>query len=495
MNPKLLSEINSFIASDRKVMAIKGKAGTGKTQIIKEITQYLREKKTVSVVTPTNKAAGVLRARGIPATTIYKILYKSTQLHDPVTKEPLTKTVSKPIMDPANPKEFLKDANGEFVYHTTIENVYAHEFNEDKLLTEVFDELVQYSDTGKPYVTEHVKAVFANLVANSFVLVIDEASMINAAMWKNLVEKSSFKIIAVGDVNQLLPVETTRKDLEDRIKNYDVHSDNKYTPEELYEQLLAEDKLQKEYGNYFISKLPADWECRTIHRTKSADIVSVFESLLKNPNATFPINYCVEDAQCIAKTDPILTEDAVDDLLLKADIVIAWKNETVKRLNTRIRELKYPMIFSVLKATKGILPMITPGEPLYVSKGIRDDDGNTRIASGEIIRIVTPEKDYNNRIDSLKALLWADVQVDSTGEVVTNVPLDLSFLGYKFSRRTGIDICKVDFGYAITCNKAQGSQWPWVLVWDEVRMDVGTARKWRYTAVTRAQELLTVIVL
>lgn len=45
-----------------------------------------------------------------------------------------------------------------------------------------------------------------------------------------------------------------------------------------------------------------------------------------------------------------------------------------------------------------------------------------------------------------------------------------------------------DFGYALTVHKAQGSEWPSVLVIDESRTFGADARKWMYTAVTRAAE-------
>lgn len=53
-----------------------------------------------------------------------------------------------------------------------------------------------------------------------------------------------------------------------------------------------------------------------------------------------------------------------------------------------------------------------------------------------------------------------------------------------------------DFGYAITCHKAQGSEWGSVLVADdEMRAnDVEMRRRWIYTAVTRAREKLTWVV-
>lgn len=54
-------------------------------------------------------------------------------------------------------------------------------------------------------------------------------------------------------------------------------------------------------------------------------------------------------------------------------------------------------------------------------------------------------------------------------------------------------IQKFDFGYALTCHKAQGSEWNTVTVIDESYMFKENANKWLYTAITRAQERLILI--
>jgi len=49
------------------------------------------------------------------------------------------------------------------------------------------------------------------------------------------------------------------------------------------------------------------------------------------------------------------------------------------------------------------------------------------------------------------------------------------------------------FGWAITCHKAQGSQWKNVIVMDErIGKTKEDRRKWLYTAITRAQEGLVI---
>lgn len=80
------------------VLAVLGKAGSGKTMLLAELVRRLiaagvepvsgdyesrrsRSRRTLAVLAPTNKAASVLRGRGVPATTIHRILY--TPLYHP----------------------------------------------------------------------------------------------------------------------------------------------------------------------------------------------------------------------------------------------------------------------------------------------------------------------------------------------------------------------------------------------------------------------------
>ena len=84
-------------AGESEQLAVLGKAGSGKTLLLAEIVKGLMEAglkpvtgdfesrntkaRTFSVLAPTNKAAGVLRGRGVPATTIHRVLY--TPLYHP----------------------------------------------------------------------------------------------------------------------------------------------------------------------------------------------------------------------------------------------------------------------------------------------------------------------------------------------------------------------------------------------------------------------------
>ena len=50
-----------------------------------------------------------------------------------------------------------------------------------------------------------------------------------------------------------------------------------------------------------------------------------------------------------------------------------------------------------------------------------------------------------------------------------------------------------DYGYALTCHKAQGSQWDSVMLVDESSVFKQNSHRWLYTAITRAAEHLTIV--
>lgn len=59
--------------------------------------------------------------------------------------------------------------------------------------------------------------------------------------------------------------------------------------------------------------------------------------------------------------------------------------------------------------------------------------------------------------------------------------------------RSRINDAQIDFGWAITCHKSQGSQWDEVIVHDESGAFREDADKWLYTAITRAAKRLVIV--
>jgi exodeoxyribonuclease-5 len=89
--------------------------------------------------------------------------------------------------------------------------------------------------------------------------------------------------------------------------------------------------------------------------------------------------------------------------------------------------------------------------------------------------------------------LWMQIKGDGPTQVVT------AFTHHFEGREREIRPWEMreaehfDFGYAITCHKAQGSQWDNVLVIDESRVFRHEAKRWLYTAITRASESVTIV--
>ncbi len=86
------------IEGKQAIAAVTGKAGSGKTLLLAEMVKALegagvdivsgdyegkrkKDHRTLAILAPTNKAASVLRMRGVPATTIHRIIY--TPVYDP----------------------------------------------------------------------------------------------------------------------------------------------------------------------------------------------------------------------------------------------------------------------------------------------------------------------------------------------------------------------------------------------------------------------------
>lgn len=99
------------------VLAVVGRAGSGKTMLLAALFKAMagagvdlvsgdyepkrrKDRRSLAILAPTNKAASVLRLRGVPATTIHRILY--TPIYDPQYEkiaEWLTGTAPRPVVE------------------------------------------------------------------------------------------------------------------------------------------------------------------------------------------------------------------------------------------------------------------------------------------------------------------------------------------------------------------------------------------------------------
>lgn len=78
---KVFEQIKAFLDSDASVFILRGYAGTGKTTMVKVITDYIMQTRQVALMAPTGRAARVLSAKtGYEATTIHKAIYEKAHL-------------------------------------------------------------------------------------------------------------------------------------------------------------------------------------------------------------------------------------------------------------------------------------------------------------------------------------------------------------------------------------------------------------------------------
>lgn len=160
-------------------------------------------------------------------------------------------------------------------------------------------------------------------------------------------------------------------------------------------------------------------------------------------------------------------------------IVICWKNTTRHWINKQVRYVR---------------------------------NGGAGWAPVERDRVVFYETDtdigvYNGLGGTVDAVHSVDQHVcklrvmTDGGQFRTVNALSAPFRGEEIKRRgrrDEDDPLHVEYAYAITCHKSQGSEWPHVFVVDDVRgmvpvMGAMQAKRWLYTAVTRTTEKLTIV--
>lgn len=215
-------------------------------------------------------------------------------------------------------------------------------------------------------------------------------------------------------------------------------------------------------GGFFTAGDP-DYMLTEVHRQARE---SAILRLATNVREGRPLDYCnFPDAQVILKGD--LDPDHVPSY----DQVLVGRNKTRRATNARMREL--------LGYTDDI-PQ--PGEKLVCLRNNHD----LGLLNGETWGV----------LDS--AALDAE-QVGLTIENNDGEALHVEVWRAPFEGRDLLrwdhdrEVQEFDYGYVLTAHKAQGSQWPRVIVFDESQVFRANAQSWLYTAITRASKYLTVI--
>lgn len=168
------------------------------------------------------------------------------------------------------------------------------------------------------------------------------------------------------------------------------------------------------------------------------------------------------------------------DEAMAHDQIICGKNATRRSINRQVRRR--------LGRTSD-LPQ--EGDRLVCLRNDKDKDGGGGLLNGSFWLVLGNPK-VSEDGDTVT------MQIDSADE--PGIPRIVTAWTHHFLGRgdelpwfRARDHQEFDYGYAITCHKAQGSQWDKVLVYDESWVFRQDRRKWLYTALTRAAEAVTVV--
>lgn len=435
-----------------QVMALTGKAGSGKTLLLAELYKALeaagvetvsgdyegrkrKDRRTLAILAPTNKAASVLRNRGVPATTIHRILY--TPVYDPEYEriaDWLAGNGEKPEI------EGLTEA--------ALDRAYAFYQNNKSIPGALAAAGLRGSDfiTGWKRREEPLDIGF-----------VDEASMLDDRQFEDLQEIFP-TLLLFGDPAQLAPVNQSGAMVFDKLK--------------------PEQKM----------------ELHRVHRQEADNPILDLAHALADPALGFEeFERMIEDAA--RKDDRVVRGQRVEVDLMARSPVLVWRNATRIRLINAFRRV-YDAPETELLAGE---PLICDGIelPLKHRKKRLDLEARGLIKGAQVVYLGPGRKPGFSRLHVIGA---EDPQVSAASIVKIEKP-DEEEPFIPFAARMGATFLH---GAAVTIHKAQGSQWDTVQVfapdlYAAARMGRTEAGQplWKrlaYVAITRAQERLIWVV-
>lgn len=196
-------------------------------------------------------------------------------------------------------------------------------------------------------------------------------------------------------------------------------------------------------------------------------------------------------------------------LFLKADQIICGRNSTRAAINAEVRRYKgiAETAFLPTEGEKVICTLNDWEKPL-------DEGKRFHLVNG----VIGTARDVRESVDALATMEFQadfmqsgvkvpfDTGIFTTGKYrhhYGNRAITLSdgtvvheydfAMLRRFRAVSDEPICRFEFAYAVTCHKAQGSEFDFVVVFDESRVFGEERARWLYTAVTRAKEKLLIL--
>ena len=430
------------------VMAVIGKAGTGKTLLLATLYKALeqagvdiisgdwegkrrKDRRTLAILAPTNKAASVLRMHGVPATTIHRILY--TPVYDP-EYEKIAEWLAGQGERPAI--EGLTDValDRAFAFYQTNKSIPGA--------------LATAGLRGSDFITGWKRREDPMDVG-----FVDEASMLDEKQFQDL--KEIFPtLLLFGDPAQLPPVKG--------------------------EGGMVFDKMPE----------PAILKLERIHRQDADNPILDLAHALADPEVDFHhFEKMVEEAA--GRDERVQWAQRVEVDLMARSPVLVWRNATRIRLINAFRAVHGAPDTELMEGE----PLICDGIelPLKHRKKRLDLEARGLIKGAQVIYLGMGRKPGFSRLHVMGA---EDPQVSAASIAKIEKP-DEEEPFIPFAARMGATFLH---GAAVTIHKAQGSQWRDVQVfapdiYAAARMGRSEAGQplWKrlaYVAITRAEERL-----
>ena len=434
------------------VMALIGKAGSGKTLLLSQLYEALadigielitgdyesrkrRDKRTLAILAPTNKAASVLRMRGVPATTIHRILY--TPLYDPEYEkiaEWLSGNAEKPTIEGLT-QDALDRAYDFFQTHKSIAGALAAAGLRGS------DFIIGWKRREEP-----LDLAF-----------VDEASMLDERQFEDLKDIFS-TLIMFGDPAQLAPVNQSGAMVFDALK-----------------------PSQKV-------------ELSRIHRQEQDNPILDLAHALGDPSVGFE-DFEAQIQDIASRDERVIWGQRVEVDLMARSPVLVWRNATRIRLINAFRRVHDAPEDALLPGE----PLICDGIelPLKHRKKRIDLEARGLVKGAQVVYLGAGRRPGFSKLHVLGA---EDPQVSAASIIKIEIPdEDEPFI--PFAANMGAAFLH---GSAVTIHKAQGSQWDTVQVfapdiYAAARMGRSEAGQplWKrlaYVAITRAQNRLVWVV-
>jgi exodeoxyribonuclease-5 len=424
---KIIEWYGSVEQTGKQFFLLSGYAGTGKTFLINTIIDDLGlQPHQVAYGTFTGKAASILIQKGRDAATIHRLIY------------------------------------------TPVEEEYE---------TKIGSEMIK---------SHRIKFVKKDKISNYRLIIIDEVSMVDQIMMKDLLS-FGVPILATGDPGQLPPINGTNKFMEN--------------------------------PDYFLTDI--------VRQAQDDPIVQLATKVRNGEKIPYG-NY----GSVIVLDKSTLPQSMLKNLLLKADQVICGTNSTRTYLNNEIRRYKgidivkdkYPMDGEKIICTVNNWEMYLDLMQNYnlvngtigTAKNVDIQDKILNIGTLSFKADFLTDEDYTNDIlfDSgvfvngeytfdmhQKALLLPDNRYrlkkyfSKKGENESTEEFQNRIRQLIIDSKEATDeqqVNRFDYAYAISCHKAQGSEFEKVVVYDESFI-FQEPEKWLYTAITRAKKKLVII--